>query len=206
MVVHRHLHGSDRAKQHGRASTIFSLTPSHVSFGHSLAIAIRGGGVSCQVAQAILESLRAYIVSFLSGEPQQYVGHNPVARIGITLLFLLLAVQLATGLVIAGTDLFWPPFGHWFAQWVAAPGVDPSAIQPGNTGLIDKATYQAMRAFRQPFVTVHEIAFYALIVLIGLHIVAVVITELHEGGNITSAMVTGTKVLTRRPPDAPSRG
>ena len=153
-----------------------------------------------------LASLRAYIVSFLSGEPQQYIGHNPVARIGITLLFLLLAVQLATGLVIAGTDLFWPPFGHWFAQWVAAPGVDPSAIELGNTDLIDKATYQAMRAFRRPFVTVHEIAFYALIVLIGLHIVAVVITELHEGGNITSAMFTGTKVLTRRPPDAPSRG
>ena len=189
-----------------RLATLWGRTSSGVSFGHSLAIAIRGGGVSCQAAQAIWTSLRAYIVSFLSGEPQQYVGHNPVARIGITLLFLLLAVQLATGLVIAGTDLFWPPFGHWFAQWVAAPGVDPSAIQPGNTGLIDKATYQAMRAFRRPFVTVHEIAFYALIVLIALHIVAVVITELHEGGNITSAMFTGTKVLTRRPPDAPSRG
>jgi hypothetical protein len=25
-------------------------------------------------------SLRAYIASFLSGEPQQYVGHNPLAR------------------------------------------------------------------------------------------------------------------------------
>ena len=124
-----------------------------------------------------LASFRAYIVSFLSGEPQQYIGHNPVARIGITLLFFLLAVQLATGLVIAGTDLFWPPFGHWFAQWIAAPGVDPTAIQPGNTDLIDKATYQAMRAFRRPFVTVHEIAFYALIVLIVLHIIAVVITE-----------------------------
>ena len=27
-----------------------------------------------------LASLRAYTVSFLSGEPQQYVGHNPLAR------------------------------------------------------------------------------------------------------------------------------
>ncbi len=66
--------------------------------------------------------------------------------------------------------------------------------------------YQAMRVFRRPFVTVHEITFYALIVLIALHIIAVVITELHEGGGITSAMFTGTKVLTRRPPDAPSKG
>ena len=152
-----------------------------------------------------LASLRAYIVSFLSGEPQQYVGHNSVARIGIAVLLLLLRVQVATGLVIAGTDRSGRPLGTGL-PWVAAPGVDPTAIEPGKTGLIDKATYQAMRAFRLPFVTVHEIAFYALMVLIGLHIVAVVITELHEGGNITSAMFTGTKVHTRRPPDAPSTG
>ena len=43
-----------------------------------------------------LTSLRAYTVSFLSGDPQQYVGHNPLARIGVSLLFLLLTIQLAT--------------------------------------------------------------------------------------------------------------
>ncbi|WOJ91195.1 cytochrome b/b6 domain-containing protein [Methylocapsa polymorpha] len=150
-----------------------------------------------------LTSLRAYVLSFLSGEPQQFVGHNPLARIGISVLFLLLLIQLTTGLVIAGTDLFWPPFGHWFAQWVAAPGVDPTSVQPGASDLIDKASYQAMRAFRAPFVQVHEFAFYALAVVITLHIIAVVLTELHEGGSITSAMFTGRKILTRKPPDAP---
>jgi Ni/Fe-hydrogenase 1 B-type cytochrome subunit len=148
-----------------------------------------------------LTALRAYATSFLSGEPQQYVGHNPLARIGVSLLFLLLVIQLATGLVIAGTDLFWPPFGHWFAHWVAAPGVDPGAVQPGAPELIDKTSYQAMRAFRRPFVTVHEFAFYALAIIIVLHLIAVVLTELHEGGSITSAMFTGRKILTRRPPD-----
>ena len=43
-------------------------------------------------------SLRAYAASFLSGEPQQFVGHNPIARIGVSLLLWLLLVQLATGL------------------------------------------------------------------------------------------------------------
>ena len=150
-----------------------------------------------------LTALRAYTASFLSGEPQQYVGHNPLARIGISLLFLLLVIQLATGLVIAGTDLYWPPFGHWFAQWVAAPGVDPTTVQPGTPDLIDKASYQAMRAFRGPFVTAHEFAFYGLMIVIVLHLVAVVVTEVHEGGSITSAMFTGRKILTRRPPDTP---
>jgi Ni,Fe-hydrogenase I cytochrome b subunit len=150
-----------------------------------------------------LTSLRAYVMSFLSGEPQQFVGHNPLARIALSVLFLLLFVQLTTGLVIAGTDLFWPPFGHWFAQWVAAPGVDPATIQPGASGLIDEASYKAMRTFRGPFVQTHEFAFYALTVVIVLHVIAVVITEIHEGGSITSAMFTGRKILTREPPDAP---
>jgi Ni,Fe-hydrogenase I cytochrome b subunit len=148
-----------------------------------------------------LTGLRAYTASFLSGQPQQYVGHNPLARIGVSVLFLLLLIQLATGLIIAGTDLFWPPFGHWFAQWVAAPGVDPSVLQPGASDLIDKSSYQALRVFRGPFVTVHEFAFYALAVVITLHLIAVVATEVHEGGSITSAMFTGRKILSRRPPD-----
>ena len=148
-----------------------------------------------------LTALRAYTASFLSGQPQQYVGHNPLARIGVSVLYLLLLVQLATGLIIAGTDLFSPPFGHWFAQWVAAPGVDPSVLQPGASDLIDKSSYQALRVFRGPFVTVHEFAFYALAVVITLHLIAVVATEVHEGGSITSAMFTGRKILSRRPPD-----
>jgi Ni/Fe-hydrogenase 1 B-type cytochrome subunit len=151
-------------------------------------------------------ALRAYTASFLSGEPEQYVGHNPLARIGVSLLFLLLLIQLATGLVIAGTDLFWPPFGHWFAQWVAAPGVDPAMVQPGASDLIDKAAYQSMRGFRRPFVSMHETAFYALLVLIALHLIAVVITEVHEGGSITSSMFTGRRILSRKPPDTDCGG
>ena len=147
-------------------------------------------------------ALRSYAASFLSGEPQQFVGHNPIARIGVTLLLLLLFVQLASGLVIAGTDLFWPPFGHWFAQWVAAPGFDPALVQPGAVNMIDKASYEAMRALRGPIVEVHEITFYALALLIAFHLIAVVLTEIHEGGSITSAMFTGRKILMRKPPDA----
>ena len=56
-----------------------------------------------------MAALRAYVASFLSGEPQQYVGHNPLARIGVSLLFLLLLVQIATGLVLAGQTCFGPP-------------------------------------------------------------------------------------------------
>jgi cytochrome b len=60
-----------------------------------------------------------------------------------------------------------------------------------------------MRNFRGPFIEVHEITFYVLAAAIIGHIVAVVVTELREGGSITSAMFTGRKILRRTPPDAP---
>jgi cytochrome b len=68
---------------------------------------------------------------------------------------------------------------------------------------MDNAAYQSMRAFRGPFVEVHEVTFYLLAAAVVLHLIAVVVTEVHEGGSITSAMFTGRKILTRKPPDAP---
>ncbi len=146
-------------------------------------------------------ALRGYAAAFLAGEPQQYVGHNPAARIGIALLLLLLLVQIATGLTLAGTDLFWPPVGGWFAGWVAASGVDPATVSPLASNTIDKAAYQAMRAFRRPVVTIHLYAFYVLAGVVLVHLVAVIVTELHEGGSITSAMFTDRKILNRPPED-----
>jgi hypothetical protein len=81
------------------------------------------------------------------------------------------------------------------------PGDGPTEhrLTSGSVGPV----YDARRAFRSPFVAVHEFGFYALAVVIVLHIIAVVVTEVHEGGSITSAMFTGRKILSRRPPDAP---
>jgi Ni,Fe-hydrogenase I cytochrome b subunit len=150
-------------------------------------------------------ALRAYAAAFLAGEPQQYVGHNPAARIGIALLLLLLVIQAGTGLILAGTDLFWPPFGGWFAGWVAAAGVDPATVSPLASNTIDRAAFQAMRAFRRPVVTIHLYTFYVLAGVILAHLLAVIITELHEGGSITSAMFTGRKFLNKRPRDIQDR-
>ena len=106
---------------------------------------------------------------------------------------------MATGIMILSDDVF----GRLFADWIAAPGVDPGAIQPGASDLVDKIAYQSMRDFRGPFVEIHEITFYVLAIAVVLHLIAVVVTELHEGGGITSAMFTGRKILTGKPPDAP---
>jgi Ni/Fe-hydrogenase 1 B-type cytochrome subunit len=73
----------------------------------------------------------------------------------VSVLLALLVVQAGTGLVLAGTDIYYPPFGHWIASWIAAPGVEPSTIAPYSKTGVDPTAGEAMRSFRSPFVTVH---------------------------------------------------
>lgn len=54
-------------------------------------------------------SVRSYISSFIAGNPEPYLGHNPLGQLGIAVLFVLIFILGITGLVIAGTDLFYPP-------------------------------------------------------------------------------------------------
>lgn len=147
------------------------------------------------------DALRGYVAALRAGEQPQYLGHNPLGRIAVTLLLLLLLSQAVTGLVLAGTDLFLPPFGGWIAQSVAAPGVDPGTLVPYSPDLYDKEAYAAMRATRAPFVRIHEYGFYALLALVVAHVAAVVITEVRGGGNLVSAMFTGKKILSLPPDD-----
>jgi cytochrome b len=148
-----------------------------------------------------LRRVRNYAAAFIAGNPEQYLGHNPIGRLGVAALFVLIVIQGVTGLVLAGTDLFYPPFGHWIAKWVAAPGVDPATLVPYAREMYDSVAYESMRSMRKPFVTVHLYSFYVLVVAVVLHVTAVVMTELREGGSIISAMFTGRKILARKPAD-----
>jgi cytochrome b len=148
------------------------------------------------------QAVHSYVVAFVSGRPEQYLGHNPLGRLSVFVLFILLAIQAITGLILAGTDLFYPPFGGWIAQWVAAPGVNPEVLVPYAPQMYDAAAYESMRSFRKPFITVHEYNFFLLSFVMVLHITAVILTEVREGGSIISAMFTGKKILSQKPVDA----
>jgi len=148
-----------------------------------------------------LKEARDYITGFTSEQPKQYLGHNPLGRLAVTLLIFLLLVQAITGLALAGTDLYYPPIGSWIASWIAAPGIDPATLVPYSKELYEKEAYEAMRAFRKPFITLHYYGFYTLLIFVAIHIFAVVITELKEGGNLVSAMFSGKKTLTELPAD-----
>ena len=145
-----------------------------------------------------------YLAGFRKGDAPAYKGHNPLGRIMIAIMLFLLSAQMVTGLVLAGTDLYFPPFGHEFAEWATGAGEDHSmlvGLVPGNKEMLDPEGYAAMRAFRAPFIEIHEIAFYLLLIAIILHIVAVVVTEVRERSGLVSAMFSGIKYLDKKPED-----
>ncbi len=174
---------------------LWRLVWAFVGGAHSRWRAILPGG------RGYLSETSNYLSDVRAGRPRQYLGHNPLGRLAVTLLLLLLVAQATTGLILAGTDLFYPPIGSRIATWVAAPGVDPATLVPYAPTMYDKDAYAGMRSFREPIVEVHELGFYALLVLAFIHIVAVVITELREGGNLITAMFTGKKILSVPPAD-----
>ena len=153
-----------------------------------------------------MAELRDYLKNFNSDTRKHYLGHNPAARLMVTVLFILLSFQAITGLILAGTDLYLPPFGHEFKEMVMDAGEDHSKIVdvvPGRKDNLDPEGYKRMREFRKPFIEIHEFGFYALLIAIVIHIIGVVVTEIKEGESIVSAMITGKKHMKAPPVDYP---
>jgi len=155
------------------------------------------------ISSGYFKSLTSYIASVKSGEPEQYLGHNPLARLMVALLFLLLTTQAVTGLVLAGTDVYMPPFGDNIAEWVAEKDQNgnPVTIKAGSKEGVNPEAYKEMRDFRKPYITIHYYAFYVLLLAIIIHILFVVITEVKENNGLVSAMFTGKKVTSKKPVD-----
>ena len=142
-----------------------------------------------------LGRIQAYKQSLKQGEPLQYAGHNPLGQVAATVIFFCLLIMAVTGLIRAGTDIYYPPFGSMAAEYVAQPGVDPASLVPYDKSAVDEEKYNTLKAFKKPFGTIHIYTSYLLMFLIIVHIAAVVRAELKEGGGIISAMFTGKKYL-----------
>ncbi len=146
--------------------------------------------------------VRNYILSVKSGETRQYIGHNPLGRLAISFIYLLLLTMAVTGLVRAGTDIYYPPFGSLVADYIAEPGTDPDSLIPYDATGTDKDKADSLKTFKGPIGTVHIYSSYVLMFMIVLHIFFVVRTEIREGGSLISAMFTGKKILNDNPVDS----
>jgi cytochrome b len=156
--------------------------------------------------KGFLQAVRDYKASLATGESQQFLGHNPLGRLAITVMLVLLVIMACTGLIRAGTDIYYPPFGAFVADYVAAPGSDPGSLIPYNPAGVDAEKLDRLKAFKGPFGDIHIYTSYILMFVIVVHILAVVYTEVREGGGIISAMFTGKKVLSGRPVDGGNTG
>lgn len=135
------------------------------------------------------------IKDFTQGESTVHQGHNPLGKLMVAALLFLLSVQMLSGLVIAGTDIYYPPFGQHFAESIAIDKTTLNTIKPYSKVNVDAEAFQTMRAFRKPFATAHVYSFYTLLFLIPLHIFGVLFTERKERTAIVSAMINGYKFL-----------
>lgn len=148
------------------------------------------------------QQLRDYKASLASGKPQTFIGHNPRGRLSVLVLMLLMTMMMITGMIRAGTDIYYPPFGSVAASYVAAQGVTPSEIKPYDKTGTDVERMAQLKAFKKPVGTIHIYGAYVLWLLVFLHIFAVARAEARGEGTLVSAMFSGKKHLPREPQDS----
>jgi len=146
-------------------------------------------------------ALSSYAASVRSGEHQQFIGHNPLGKLAVVAILLSLIVLAVSGMIRAGTDIYYPPLGGMVASYVAAPNVDPASLIPYDATGVDQEKAAELKAFKKPIGKIHVYTAYFLMFLILLHITAVVREELRDGGSIISGMFSGRKILSKEPAD-----
>ncbi len=151
--------------------------------------------------KGFVKETRNHLKSVSDGDPQQYIGHNPLGRLAISIIILLLIILSFTGLIRAGTDIYYPPFGSYVVEYIASPGINPDSIIPYNPAGISESKADNLKKFKSPFGEIHKYSAYTLMFFIVIHIFFVVRAEIREGGSLITAMFTGKKLLHKKPAD-----
>ena len=53
-------------------------------------------------------AIKTHLRELIRGDVRPYLGHNPIARAMVSIFLVLLVLQAVTGLVLAGTDIYYP--------------------------------------------------------------------------------------------------
>ena len=140
-------------------------------------------------------TFKAEVAQLKQNKDKVFAGRSPIGKLMIAVLFVFMTIQMVSGLVLAGTDIYYPPFGQHFAKSIALDKYNLAAIKPYSKKKNNEKAYKAMREFRSPFIDAHKKAFYLLLLLIPLHIAAVIMLERKQKASIVSAMIHGYKYL-----------
>ena len=140
-----------------------------------------------------ISELSIYKQRLKMGKKPQYLGHNPIGKFAVLTIMTLLIVIMVSGLIRAGTDIYYPPLGGAVTRYIAADTVDPATIKAyDNTGVnLDKKAN--IKPYKSLAGDIHLYSVYLLMLLILMHIIGVVLVELHHQPGIISAMFSGKK-------------
>lgn len=117
------------------------------------------------------------------GAPMKFAGRSPLSRTLAGVIYLAFAVNATTGLVRAGTDVYFPPFGAAVRAYVAKEGVDPSMIKVGERDLVDSKKMKTVSRAKIPFGKIHIYGGYVILFAALAHLVGVIATEWSAPGN-----------------------
>jgi cytochrome b len=151
--------------------------------------------------KGFIQSLQVYRQSLKLATPQQFIGHNPLGKLAVSAIFALLIVLMSSGLIRAGTDIYYPPFGAMIQGYIANLEVDSATIKPYQDKGVNQEKLSVVKAFKSPIGKIHLYAAYLLMGLIILHISAVIYSEVTEKNQLISAMFSGDKILSEKPID-----
>ncbi|MCL2310098.1 MAG: Ni/Fe-hydrogenase, b-type cytochrome subunit [Proteobacteria bacterium] len=116
---------------------------------------------------------QAFYYLFLKKEPDSWVGHNPLAQMGMIMMFVLGALVLIfTGFALYAQQ--WASGGSWMALfgWVHSVFGEPQAVR-----------------------TVHHLAMYYLLVFVVIHIYMAFREDIMGKETVISTMVNGIRVF-----------
>ncbi|MCL1093251.1 cytochrome b/b6 domain-containing protein [Shewanella kaireitica] len=140
-----------------------------------------------------ISEVTAYKQRLKIGENPQYLGHNPIGKFAVVTIMALLVVIMVTGLMRAGTDIYYPPFGGAVTRYIAADTVDPTTIKAyDDTGVnLDKKAN--IKPYKSLAGDIHLYSVYLLMLLILMHVIGVIFAELRHQPGVISAMFSGKK-------------
>ena len=128
-------------------------------------------------------------------QPPQYVGHNPLGKPMVTILFIVLVLMAATGLFRAGTDIYYPPLGSSIQTYLAKADVPPEQLKPYQEEGVDTDKQTSLAPYKKWMGKLHLWGFWLLMVLATLHIAGAIHTESRRQRGIISAMFSGYKPI-----------
>ena len=161
------------------------------------------GSNSARLANMLpnLTAVSAYKAKLKQGESPQYLHRNPVGNLAVFAMVILMVTIMFTGLIRAGTDIYYPPFGGLVSDYIAQAGVDGASLKPYDETGVDEQKVAQIKPFKSLAGEVHVYSVYLLILIILIHIAGVIVAEIKHQPGLVSAMISGEKRLSRSPED-----